>query len=292
MEAKVLTGGGKQKIKDAIEGMLKVYTIPAAMQKILQVVEDERASILDLVNVVQLDPALTARILATANTASYGFRRNVSSLAGAAMALGFNMIKSLAVSVSVFKCSNRGDCEYQRDLWHHSFEVAIVASLLAEKTGTVKKEEAFLAGLIHDLGRAILYQLHGDKYVRVFNNGLAGLLEREEGIFGASHSQVGSWFVDKYKFPKECVLALEFHHDPSDPCLNGDKYARNLASVVYVADCAVSEAEKAGRADLAISPDHREILSRLRLDENSIKEVMEEFAGLADKVKDFYSGNG
>lgn len=292
MEAKVLKKCGKEQIKDAIEGMLKVYTIPAVMQKILKVVEDERASIADLVGVVQLDPALTAKVIATANTASYGFRRNIASLASAAVVLGFKMVKSLAVSVSVFKCTSRADCEYPRDLWHHSFEVALGASLLAEKTGMVKKEEAFLAGLIHDLGRAILFQIHGEKYVKVFNAGLEGLLEREAGIFGADHSQVGAWFVDKYKFPKECVLAVEFHHGPDGIGSGAGKYARNLASTVYAADCMVSEREKSGRTDLVLSPNHREILKSLNLDEDGVKEVKEEFAGLEGVIREFYSSCG
>lgn len=292
MEAKVLKRCGKEKIKDAIEGMLKIHTIPAVMQKILDVVEDERASIADLVGVVQLDPALAAKVIGTANTASYGFRRNVSSLASASVVLGFKMVKSLAVSVSVFKCSNRTDCAYTRELWHHSFEVALGASLLAQKTGMVKKDEAFLAGLIHDLGRAILYQIHGEKYVKVYDAGLEGLLEREAGIFGADHSQVGAWFVDKYKFPKECVTAVEFHHRPEEIGAGADKYARNLASIVYVADCMVPENEKDGRTDPVLSPAHAEILKSLHLDDDKLKEVKEEFAALEGAIREFYSSCG
>ena len=292
METKAPKQCGKEKIKDAIEGMLKVYTIPAVMQKILHVVEDERSSIADLVGVVQLDPALTAKVIGTANTACYGFRRNISSLASAAVVLGFKMVKSLAVSVSVFRCSNRTDCAYPRELWHHCFEVAVLAGLLAEKTGMAKKDEAFLAGLIHDLGRAILYQIHGEKYVKVFNAGLEGLLEREAGIFGADHSQVGAWFVDKYKFPKECVLAVEFHHAPEEIGPGADRYARNLASIVYIADCMVSERENSGRSDLVLSPDHAVILESLHLDEEGMKEADDEFSGLDGMIRDFYSSCG
>ncbi len=292
METRVPKKLGKDKIKDAIEGMLKVYTIPAVMQKILTVVEDERSSIADLVGVVQLDPALTAKVIGTANTACYGFRRDISSLASAAVVLGFKMVKSLAVSVSVFKCSNQTDCAYPRELWHHCFEVAVGASLLAEKTGMAKKDEAFLAGLVHDLGRAILYQIHGEKYVKVFNAGLEGLLEREAGIFGADHSQVGAWFVDKYKFPKECVLAVEFHHNPEEIGSASDRYSRNLASIVYAADCMVSGREQTGRSDLALSPDHAAILSSLHLDDDAMKEAGDEFAGLDGVIRDFYSACG
>lgn len=292
MEAQVRFSSGEQRLKDAIEGMLEVFTIPVIMQKILQVVEDERASNVDLVNVVQLDPALTARVLATANTAHYGFRRNITSLRSAIGVLGFEMLRNLAISVSVFKSGSTVDREYQNNLWHHSFEVALAASLIAEKTGVVRKKDAYLVGLIHDLGRAILYQIHGKDYVHVFNNGLEGLLEREEGVFGANHSQAGAWFVDKYRFPKECTLAIEFHHEPTAIPFNADKYARNLAYIVYLADCMVFECSMSERADAVISPGHQEVLNRLHLDENAVSDILAEFAGFEDMVKEVYCSVG
>lgn len=279
-------GTAEKEMRATVEGILKVYTIPVILKKVLEVVENERSSISDLVEVIQHDQALSSKIVATSNTVFYGFRRNISSIPNAAVILGLNMVRSLAVSVSVFRCAS-GDLAFLKKLWQHSFETALAASLISERTGLVKKEDAFLAGLIHDLGRAILYQIHGEKYLRLSAEGAEeGLPDREVAAFGASHSQVGAWFVDKYRFPKECVFAIEYHHDPENHEENNT--AKTLASIVHLADFIAMK----GKKEMASEPPSEKlagIMKAIYLDEQGVEEIKEKLSGMEDMIKEFYA---
>lgn len=287
MEPDNTTKKKREELKAAVEEILKVYTIPVVLKRVLEVVENERSSISDLVDVIQHDQALSSKIVATANTAFYGFRRNIASIPGAAVTLGFNMVRSLAVSVSVFRCAS-GDREFLKNLWQHSFEAALASSLIAERTGIAKKEEAFLAGLIHDLGRAILYQIYGEKYQRVSAEGAdEGLSERETKAFGANHSQVGAWFIDKFRFPRECVLAVEYHHGPRE--YEGNRFAQNLASIVRIADFIVMGGKKEKGAEEAPSEKLTAIMKSVYLDGEGIKEIREKLSEMEEMIREFYA---
>lgn len=281
-------GSESGKLRETVESILKVYTIPLILKKVLDVVANDRASVADLVDVIQHDQALSSKIVATANTAFYGFRRNISSIPIAAVTLGFNMVRSLAVSVSVFKCAS-GDLAFLKRLWRHSFETALAASLIAERTGLVKREDAFLAGLIHDLGQAILYQIYGEKYLRVTGRAAESRIEeREAAAFGAGHSLVGAWFVDKYKFPKECVLAIEHHHDP-EGC-EGVKAARDIASIVHLADHLSLNGDDAAALDDESKNRLFSVMQSVYLDDSGLNEVREQLSEMSEMIHEFYAG--
>jgi len=277
-----------EKLKAHVETMLRVYTIPVILKKILDVVSDEKSSVADLVEVIQHDQALSSKIVATANTAFYGFRRNISSIPSAAVTLGFNMVRSLAVSVSVFRCAS-GDLAFLRRIWQHSFETAIVSGLIAERTGVAKKEDAFLAGLIHDLGRAILYQIYGEKYLKA----TLGVVEdrvtdKEIAAFGATHSQIGAWFVDKYRFPLECVVAVHYHHDPQSA--EGSKAARDLASIIHLADYVSLKSSKEDESDEEAEKKLTEVMESVYIDHDGLGEIREQLSEMSDMIQDFYAG--
>lgn len=286
MKPDMLNERDRERLRAAVESILKVYTIPVVLKKVLEVVEDERSSVNDLVEVVQRDQALASKIVATANTAFYGFRRNISSIPGAAVTLGLNMVRSLAVSVSVFRdCS--GDMEFLKDLWKHSFEVALASSFIAERTGIAKKEDAFLAGLIHDLGRAILYQIHDRKYVKLsLECGDEDLSESETGAFGASHAQVGAWFVDKYRFPKDCVLAIEFHHEPEKSGSSGGAFY--LSSIVHIADRVIT-GKNEKKEEGSVPEELSSVMRSIYLDAEGLNEIKERLAEMEDVIRDFYA---
>ncbi len=281
-----LTGNKTEELKALVENMVNVSTIPMTLKKVIEVVGDENSSTSDLVKVIEHDQSLASRIIAVSNSAFYGFRGQVKSIPHAAVILGFDMVRNLAVSVSLFKATN--SLKYLEKLWIHSFKVAMASSLLAERTGLVKKENAFLAGLINDLGRVILYQLYGDEYIKASSSGREVLLEREEEAFGATHSMVGKWFADSYKFQKECVLSIEAHHAPERYLTNYRAGSLHLIPIVYLADMLVSEGEEGFEFDLSPSPNHAEIMEAIYLDETGLREVKEALSGQEDEANTFY----
>lgn len=280
------TGNKTEELKAMVENMGNVSTIPMTLKKVIEVVGDDRSSIADLVKVIEHDQSLASRIIAVSNSAFYGFRGQVKSIPNAAVILGFDMVRNLAVSVSLFKSTN--SLKFMEKLWVHSFEVATASSLVADRTGLVKKEDAFLAGLINDLGRVILYQLYGDEYLKASSAGRGVLLEREEETFGATHSMVGRWFADAYKFQKECVLSIEAHHAPERYLSNYRAGSLQLIPIVYFADLIVSGDKEGFEFDLTPSPKHAEIMEAVYLDPAGLKEIKKELSGLEEVLNDFY----
>ncbi|MBE9531381.1 MAG: HDOD domain-containing protein, partial [Proteobacteria bacterium] len=176
-----------------------------------------------------------------------------------------------------------------RKLWKHSYEVAVASSLIAERTGLVKKDEAFLAGLISDIGRVILYQIYGEVYMKVSNYGREGLLIREEEAFGGDHQQVASWFLDHYKFPKEAILCQQNHHTPEKHLSDYRTGTMQLIPIVYIADIITSNGREGFEYDLTQSAAHEDIMASIYFDEAGVKEIKETLSGMEDSLNAFYA---
>lgn len=261
-----------EKLKETVEGLGCASTIPQTMKRVLEVVSSEKSSTSDLVKVIEQDQSLASKIISTANTAFYGFRGTVKSVPSAAVILGFNMIRNLAVSVSLFKGDKRS-MKFLGALWQNSFQVAVATSLLAERTGLVRKEDAFFTGLVVDIGRALLYQIHGSEYIEVSLREREGLTGAEREHFGADHSQVGAWFLEKFGFDKDCVIAVKHHHSPEEHLESFRTGSLQLVAMVYLADILAGGGKTGPENDTLLSPAHDEIVEALYLDSPGLEEV-------------------
>ena len=280
-----------KRLKKKVEELVRLSTIPVALKKILNVIEDETASHRDLVEAIEHDQSLASRIVSMANTAFYGYAREVRDIQTAVTILGFNMVRNLAISTSLFKLNaNHGAmADKLRKLWTHSYEVAVASALIAERTGLAKKDDAFLSGLIADIGRVILYQIYDEVYMKVSNYGREGLLIREEEAFGGDHQMVGAWFLDHYKFPKECVVSLRNHHNPEKYLSNYRAGSLQMIPTVYLADIIVTRGREGFEFDLPRSASHDEIMASIYFDEAGAREIEEAMANMEDSISGFYA---
>jgi HD-like signal output (HDOD) protein len=282
----------KRKLKARVLEIFQVSTLPLTLKKVLDVVENENSTTSDLVRALEHDQALASKLVAMSNSAFYGYRREVRSIPDAAVVLGFSMVRNLAVSTSLFKLASGSDDssrESLKRLWQHSFETAFAAALIAARTGVARKDDAFLAGLISNIGRVILYQLFGDAYLRVSSHGKEGLLLREAEAFGAPHTEVGAWFAEKYRFPKECILAMLHHHSPETFLTNYGAGSLQIIPAVYLAELLTSANMEGFEYDLVPSRSHAEILAAVYMDEAGMNEVKAELDSMQGTIKEFYS---
>ena len=197
-------------------------TIPVLLGRIVAVVDADRSSMRDLVEVMQRDQALTGRVLRIANSGFFGFGREVSTLARAVMVLGFNTVRSLALGIKVWET-----LVGQRDLnltalWEHSALVGAAARLIAQRTRASEPEELFTAGLLHDVGRVVLALRFPAEYAAVLDvaahDGAATALdERERAAFGVDHAQAGAWLGERWQLPPAIVEAGARHHETIVP---------------------------------------------------------------------------
>ena len=191
-----------------------VPTIPVLLLRILRVVDGERASSKDLVELMQRDQALAARVLRLANSSFFACSREVATLSRAVMLLGFSTVKNLALGIKIWETLSRQGGPGMAALWEHSALVGAAARLIAQRTRAADPEEVFTAGLLHDIGRVVLRIRFAAVYDRVTEvGGEVPLVVREREAFGVDHAQAGAWLGEAWTLPTSIVEAAHAHHD-------------------------------------------------------------------------------
>ncbi|MFT5233694.1 MAG: putative nucleotidyltransferase with HDIG domain [Candidatus Krumholzibacteriia bacterium] len=195
--------------------------MPQVASKVLELSSDPNTSALQLQQVISDDQAMTGRILKIANSAMYSCSRKIKTLTEAIVMLGFNSIRSLVVTSAArnlynTKKSNTGLKE--RLLWEHSIGTAFAAKLLAAERTPNLVEEAFLAGLMHDIGKLVLNLRVPDQFdeiVQIVYNENRSFHVTEKEILGYDHAQVGAMLVNKWKLSDALEFVILNHHNPA-----------------------------------------------------------------------------
>ncbi len=252
-----------QVVAAAIKEISHIATLPEITVKIIELVEDPTSSAQDLHNVISNDPALCSRILKVVNSSFYGLPGQIGSINRAIVLLGLNAVKNIAISASLAKLFRGGQITptfAARDLWVHSIASATACKVLCDELKLGVADEAFLAGLIHDIGIMVELQYNRNKLIEVLGkvkldpqgNPTTDFRAAEREVFGADHQAFGRALCEKWKFPKALSNVTGFHHQPTE--LPGG--ARTLACMAHVADCIAGSTKGAFRLDLAsLTPD-------------------------------------
>ncbi|MHB8902787.1 MAG: HDOD domain-containing protein [Thermoguttaceae bacterium] len=230
-------GGEQELIQPLFAKISEISTLPEVAVRTLQMIDDPRSSASELATVIGSDPALAVRVLRAANSSFCGLSQRVDGLDHAVVLLGFREIRSLAFTAHVAKLFRKtsGHGSYRRqELWHHMVSVAVVARHLARICQAVSPEEAYLAGLLHDVGIVLLDQtLHGP-FCQVVDS-LAedtSAVSVENAILGFDHASLGQYALRAWGLPGFLVDAAAYHHQP----LECGEQSRPLVSSVALAN--------------------------------------------------------
>ncbi len=263
--------------------------------KIISLVEDPDSTAQDLNKVISHDPALGARILKVVNSAFYGLPGQIGSINRAIVLLGLNAVKNIAIAASLAKLFRGGKISANfdaRDLWTHSIATATATRLLSNKCGLGLPDEAFLAGLIHDIGIMVEIQARRPKFVEALAMVEAQgctLREAEYACIGATHEMFGAGLCKLWKFPVSFQYVTGFHHHPMDLVEKN----RTLASLVHIADHIAGKMELGFAHD--VNPDEPidpRILQQLNLDQAAIDEVGDELLEAMEEAKNIFQAAG
>ena len=218
----------------------EVADLPAMSSSIVAVIDacdDPDITVGRISNVILRDQSLTAGILRLANAAFYGHSRRVTTISDATLLLGFSTIKSLAISAHTSALLSGPLPGYgleRGELWRHSVAVAFTARRLAIAAGVEPVEEAFVAGLLHDLGKVILSSRMEDAFdevIAVAEERRAPLHEVELELLGFDHAELGARIAAAWNFPPGLEEAIRVHHEPARATERPD-----LAHCVHIAD--------------------------------------------------------
>ena len=283
-------------VANAIREISHIATLPEVTLKIIKIVEDPKSTAQDLHKVVSNDPALCSRILKVVNSSFYGLPGQIGSINRAIVMLGLNAVKNIAIAASMSKLFKGGDLTPQfsaKHLWTHSVGVAAGAKLMADTLKIGLSDEAFLAGLMHDVGVMVEFQLDRNKLIEVMQKTMpdkdgvpgADMLEVETEVFGANHQDFGAALCERWKFPKALSFVTGYHHRPME--LSSD--ARTLSCVVNIADRLASEVMSGYRLDLPTLTYDPAVLDHLGLSSDKLVEVRAKVAEVIKVAPDFGS---
>ena len=207
-----------EELRSRIEQDGNIPSVPTIVQDILEVTGNPRSGARDVQAVVEKDPSCAMKLLRLANSAYYGFSRQVTNVREAIVIIGIEGVKNVAMSIGVAECFLKGDKtgqDFLKDLWIHSMACAVAAQELAKRVGFNPESQAYCGGLIHDVGKIVLLNHFGLAYTRVVHHcktESASLQKSEETLFGASHTHVGGWVADLWDLPKVVKASMTDHH--------------------------------------------------------------------------------
>src|SRR6056297_1035839 len=193
-------------------------SFPQVAAKLLEVSKDDTAPLEEVAKIVETDPGISIRVLELVNSAFYGLSRKVTSLSDSVVILGLDEIKKLALGIAIFeKIFKTGHTkEFNRLMfWRHSLAVAVLSMKIAQKIEYPNPEEAYTAGLLHDVGKIFLdLQGHRDygKFIRNLSESTDLVIEKERSEIGIGHDDIGAFFCARWQLPESLVLAVKYHH--------------------------------------------------------------------------------
>ena len=204
-----------QQFRAEVRARKNLPTIPTVLARILQLADSESASSKQLIAVIEHDPALTGKMLRLANSAFFGQSRRVATIPRAVVLLGFSTVRNLALGVKVWDTLGAGIARDRlEELWAHAVAVGVAAKTLAARLRAGDPDEAFTAGVLHDVGRLILAMRFREEYWQcVGGAGEAEAIERKEAVtLGVDHAEVGGWILEAWSLPPAIVETVRSHH--------------------------------------------------------------------------------
>jgi putative nucleotidyltransferase with HDIG domain len=238
-------------------GMLP--SAPRAFQEILACLQKPDASMADAARIIGRDVAMTANVIKMVNSAFFGSRQPITTASRAVAYLGLDTLGTLVLGHSAFKIGvTTGIAGFSLErLWQHSLDSAMAARTVAlcEKLSPTQAEEAFLAGMLHDVGKVVFATR-----APAAGDDPEGSVEARTAQMEAHHAEVGAYLLGLWGFPNSIVEAVAFHHSPSLAAGEG----LTLPKLIHIADRLAHQRreECLGAFDRGLEPD---CLERLKL---------------------------
>jgi putative nucleotidyltransferase with HDIG domain len=238
-----------------IEAISDLPTLPVVAMSVNRMLQDEKTPIDDLITLLEKDQSMVLKLLRLVNSSFYGFKSKISNLRHAITLLGYGMVQNAVVTLSVIDCLDTNKVPKGFDVsqfWTHSIAVAVMGRHLANQTQLAPPEDAFTAGLVHDIGKVVLATHFPEEFIGLLNTAMqdaAPFYATETQSDTYPHTLIGDRLAKRWMLPESLALAIRYHHGGSvqaDP---------NLPGLVTVADTLINVMHK--------TPGHRLGLDRL-----------------------------
>jgi len=257
-------------IRNEIERLEKLPTIPPVLTKLLDIIENPRTSLSEIGNFISKDPALASVILKAINSPVYGFPGRISTVSQALILLGLNVVKGMLLSIAVFEIMQK----VMAGLREHSVGCAITARIISRRKALDCFEEVAIAALLHDLGKVVLGLKFSDEYQKIISESTekhSFIFDTEKARFGVDHADVGTWLLEKWQFPRSLIEAIDYHHQP--------QLSRNFpvqTAIVHLSDVLIRAKGFGFAGDNFVPAINPQAWRTLKLTETDLKGILDE----------------
>lgn len=214
-------------------------SLPQVLAQILDAMQGEEMSFQQLADIIHQDPAISARLLAVANSTSHAPTHRCQTIERALLVLGLDTVKAIVITAAIrqfFNSFGRNHQSFLKAFWQRSLMIANLSRSLAQLTGSCSPDQAYLGGLLVDVGQLVLLQQHGQHYLEHFSSAAndQDLIAAEQAVFDTSHNQVGAELLGRWQIDPVMVSALRQHHDEPRRIVNAQPLVKviNLASLL------------------------------------------------------------
>ncbi len=200
--------------------------IPSSVTRILREIDDPATSVTTISKYIGMDQALTAMVIKTSNSVAMGYRNKCSSIKVAVMRIGFKRIKAILFALNAIGPMTGKLNGYRLgggQLWDHSLKIATTSEWLARTLHYSEPEEAYITGLLHDIGKLLLDQFvleDYQKFAEQIKNYHFPVWQVEEMLVGIDHANLGGMMAARWNFPDSLIEGIRFHHTPSSAKTN------------------------------------------------------------------------
>ncbi len=281
----------REDIRLGIRNIKNLPTLPVIVSRILEVADDSGSSANELAELVARDMSVSAKVLNLANSAFYGFSRRITTIPQAVVVLGFDTVRSLALSVSVFETLSRNSKEVSFDreaFWIHSIGCGTASRLIAKSLGYRDTGTFFVAGLLHDLGKVILDTYFSAHYAEVVQEMIEeerSALEAETDILNIDHAEVGALLAARWKFPEILINPISAHHN----LMIAEEQFLKESIIVHLANILTKRCGIGLCYEAVIARPNELVQTRLKLKNAQIAKLESDLKAEQDEINEFFS---
>ncbi len=274
---------------DLSEAISKAKELPALPQTVARLLKELRNPDVDLDELsreIALDQAITAKILRLVNSSFYGMPGQIGNLSQAVVILGTETIQNVILSIAIIKAFKLPDIEAEgfslEDFWRHTIATGLITQTIARMLELPNRQDAFVAGLLHDIGKLLLLQVSPEGFCRVVE------LVREKGLFfqeaerlvlTADHTSLGAWLAKKWHFPVHLQEVLFYHHRPG-------KAKHMLVRAVRFGDSLALAMGIGHGGSILVPPVGERVWKELGFDKSGLAPLLDELGGIFKDVRE------
>jgi putative nucleotidyltransferase with HDIG domain len=267
-------------VKWTVERLLletpSISSLPGAYTRLNDAVNDPRTSSRDVANVITEDTALAARLLKIANSAFFGFPSRIDTISRAVTLVGTRQLRDLALATSIiqqFDGLSTGMVTME-SFWQHSIACGVVARILATHRREPNVERFFIAGLMHDIGRLLMFSTIPELVMEALDEAECSqelLYRTERKLLGFDHADVGGALLRQWKLPVHTVNAIAYHHRPA-----ADSGLHTDTAIVHIADLIANAMQTGSSGERYVPALDNDAWTRLGISENILGVVLSE----------------